>query len=339
MQAPLITVLMPVYNSEKYLHEAIESVLTQGFRDFEFIIIDDGSTDASVDIIQLFNDPRIRFYKNAHNEGISATLNRGIELAGCEWIARMDSDDICYSDRLAKQYKFILDHPDGALYTCDVVEVDENRNELHRHHVNPEHLYFNITFSVLMYHPTMIFRKQRLAEVGNYSTKYAEDWDLAWQLSRRFKLYHQSEALLEYRLSSTSLSTVTHKTEYDQAMKEQGLRNLKYFLGEQVNISDWAVFCLLNTREAINIPFTVAQAVQVIHLVALLREKTIEKDNVNRDAANIRAAAGEKIDSLLNLIYFRLNFAKAAIFLIRTGNTRKLIPMFFRRINQRLFNS
>src|SRR5215212_7675082 len=100
---PALSVLMPVYNAEKFLREAIDSILSQSFTDFEFIIINDGSTDSSCDIIRSYEDKRIVFVENEKNLGITATLNKGIKLAACELIARMDSDDISYPERLQKQ--------------------------------------------------------------------------------------------------------------------------------------------------------------------------------------------------------------------------------------------
>ncbi len=103
MDKPHLTVLMPVYNAEKFLGEAIESILNQTFTDFEFLIIDDGSTDSTIKIIESYTDSRIRLFKNQENLGISATLNKGIEMASTELIARMDADDISYSSRIQKQ--------------------------------------------------------------------------------------------------------------------------------------------------------------------------------------------------------------------------------------------
>src|SRR5690242_1454586 len=111
----LLTVLMPVYNAERFLREAIDSILAQSLQQFEFLIIDDGSTDSSVDIIRSYTDSRIRFIQNERNLGISATLNKGIELSKTELIARMDADDISYPTRLEKQYQYFLTHPDCAL--------------------------------------------------------------------------------------------------------------------------------------------------------------------------------------------------------------------------------
>src|SRR5688572_25142970 len=111
MNTPCVTVLMPVYNAEKYLKEAIDSILQQTLTDFEFLIIDDGSTDASVRIIRSYADSRIRLVQNETNAGITVTLNKGIELAKAPLIARMDADDISYPMRLQRQYDFFLAHP------------------------------------------------------------------------------------------------------------------------------------------------------------------------------------------------------------------------------------
>ena len=96
----LITVLKPVYNGAKYLNEAIDSILNQTFSDFEFLIIDDGSTDQSIDLIKTYEDPRIQLFENEVNIGQSATLNKGLRLARGKYIARMDQDDISTLDRL-----------------------------------------------------------------------------------------------------------------------------------------------------------------------------------------------------------------------------------------------
>ena len=104
---PKVSVVMPAYNAEKYIREAIDSVLAQTFTDFEFIILDDGSTDATAAIIQSYEDDRIRFCPNERNMGVAATLNRALKLAQGEYIARMDADDVSYKNRLEMQLDFI----------------------------------------------------------------------------------------------------------------------------------------------------------------------------------------------------------------------------------------
>ena len=112
MQSPTISIVMPVYNCENYLHEAIKSILEQTYTDFEFIIINDGSEDNSEDIILSYADPRIIYIKNDKNMKIVKTLNKGISLSRGKYIARMDADDICYRDRLEKQLSFMEKHKD-----------------------------------------------------------------------------------------------------------------------------------------------------------------------------------------------------------------------------------
>ena len=126
MMRPLITVLMPVFNAEKFLNIAINSVLDQTFSSFEFLIIDDGSTDNSVQIIRSYSDDRIRLIQNKTNEGISASLNKGVLLSTTELIARMDADDICYPERLEKQYNFFLNNTDCTLLSTSVREISKD---------------------------------------------------------------------------------------------------------------------------------------------------------------------------------------------------------------------
>ncbi|PKM79101.1 MAG: glycosyltransferase family 2 protein, partial [Firmicutes bacterium HGW-Firmicutes-13] len=109
---PLVTVLMSVYNGEKYLNKAIESILDQTFADYEFLIIDDGSTDNSLEIINLHHDPRIRLIINPENYGLTKTLNIGICLAQGYLIARADADDFFEPTRLEKQIDFLQKHQD-----------------------------------------------------------------------------------------------------------------------------------------------------------------------------------------------------------------------------------
>jgi glycosyltransferase involved in cell wall biosynthesis len=107
-----VTVLMPVYNSEKYLKDAIESILSQTFGDFEFLIINDGSTDSSMQIVQSYNDKRIKLISNERNIGLPSTLNKGIELARGDYIVRMDSDDISLPIRIKRQVDFMDNNPE-----------------------------------------------------------------------------------------------------------------------------------------------------------------------------------------------------------------------------------
>jgi len=111
MKEPKVTVLMPVYNGEKYLNEAIDSILGQTFKDFKFLIINDGSTDGTADILKSYKDSRIKVTNNEKNIGLTKSLNKGLKMAKSEYIARMDADDISLPTRLQKQVEFMDSHP------------------------------------------------------------------------------------------------------------------------------------------------------------------------------------------------------------------------------------
>src|ERR1700712_449026 len=120
-----ITVLMPAYNAGKYIREAIISVLGQTHRDFELMVINDGSTDDTVSVVLSFNDPRISIVNKEH-EGIAEALNTGLQLSDTYYIARFDADDVCMPDRLEKQFNFLEDHPDYVLVGSDAEYIIEN---------------------------------------------------------------------------------------------------------------------------------------------------------------------------------------------------------------------
>ena len=111
---PKVTVVIPVYNREKYVGIAVDSILSQTFSDFELLVIDDGSIDRSIDVVLSYSDPRIRLVCNNTNLGVATTRNKGIQLARGEYLAFLDSDDWAYPERLAKQTAFLDNHPDYA---------------------------------------------------------------------------------------------------------------------------------------------------------------------------------------------------------------------------------
>src|SRR5688572_768328 len=121
---PLISVLMPVYNAGPYLKESIESVLAQTYDNFEFLIINDGSTDSSEKEILSYNDVRIHYVKCETNSGLIATLNQGLALATGKYIVRMDADDICRPQRFEKQVRFMENHPEIGICGCCADVID-----------------------------------------------------------------------------------------------------------------------------------------------------------------------------------------------------------------------
>jgi glycosyltransferase involved in cell wall biosynthesis len=314
-----LTVLMPVYNSERFLAAAIDSILNQTFTDFEFLIIDDCSTDNSVNIIKSYNDSRIRFYQNEINLGISTTLNKGIKSATTELIARMDSDDISYPERLQKQYDFIQANPDGALYSCWVRVIGQDNQFIRQDNFKSEYYYYHLTFICSMYHPTVIFKKKAVQDMGMYSVPYAEDFELFWQLSRKYKIYNVPEVLLDYRITDQSLHQVLKKKEYEEAQKKQLLRNFRYYAGGEYIIPESHIDCLQHNFHPLLAEQSVAKVIACIRELEVLTQHILDKENVNRDPDAIKAAAFLKRRFTVTFFAENLSPPKGMLLLIRLG--------------------
>lgn len=238
MQAqPLVTVLMPVYNAEKYLHDSINSILQQTFTAFEFLIIDDGSTDNSIAIIESYADGRIRLIKNEINSGISATLNKGLQLASCDLVARMDADDISYAHRLQMQYSYLNEHRHIAMVSGWVRHVSDDKICVSTETPEPQVIYYNLTFTCFIYHPTVMYRRQLILKIGGYTVPYSEDFELWWQVIRHYQFDTLPHYVLDYRLSSQSLHQVLKKKEYDEDQHNQVRRNIAYYTGQETKLS------------------------------------------------------------------------------------------------------
>lgn len=201
-----ISVLMPVYNGEKHLKEAIESILSQTFSDFEFLIIDDGSTDQSTDIISSYEDPRIELVKNQVNLGIEKSLNKGINLSKGEYIIRMDCDDISHLQRISRQLNFMETHTEIAVCGSWVNTIGDNRRtEVWQYPTDHNKIDCSLLFSSALAHPSVIIRKGILEKLNlfySYDFKRSEDYELWVRLCENGqRLANLQEVLLDYRIS------------------------------------------------------------------------------------------------------------------------------------------
>jgi glycosyltransferase involved in cell wall biosynthesis len=336
MKAPAITVLMPVFNAEKYLGEAINSILSQTFQDFEFLIIDDGSTDQSVSIIRSYTDPRIKVHLNVENRGITETLNRGLHIASCELVARMDSDDISHPDRLKKQYDYMMKDPDCALLStwCNVVSEDKKFVRLERYRSN--FYYYNLTFECWMYHPTIMFRKSAVQKVGSYSMPYSEDYDLFWKISRRFKIWNLTEPLLDYRLSPTSLNTVMKRVEYDVANEKNVIRNIRYYLGDDFDISKPVLECLRHNFQPMIEANDLALVYETLTILNAITDKMLRRKNPNRDERSIKRAHYFKQKFILTELARSLPVTRGIELLVRTHAWMAMYQLGLHSISWRL---
>lgn len=205
--------VLPVYNCEQYLGAAIESILSQTFTSFEFIIIDDGSKDRSAEVMKEFQDERIRIVQQP-NQGLAATLNRGIALARGQYIARQDQDDLSYPERLARQVAHMEARPDCVLLGtwAQILEVDRPVDRFHRHPVDEAELRYLMLFNNPFVHSSVMLRKEAVQQVGGYTTdperQPPEDFELWSRLSRVGQVANIGEVLLAYREIPGSMSRV-----------------------------------------------------------------------------------------------------------------------------------
>lgn len=236
---PKVTVLMPVYNGEKYLCEAMDSILNQTFTDFEFLIINDGSTDNSVRIIESYQDPRIRLVHNERNIHLIRTLNKGLELAKGEYVARMDCDDISHPERLKKQVQFMDEHLEvGVCGTwVDMFSDPTGESSIWYSPIDSEELKIHLLFETALAHPSVLLR---LSSLNRYNLSYApedlyaEDYGLWVRCSCFFPMCNIPEALVRYRINSMGI-TQTHRCEQKKSVT--GIRR-RYLSMLGINAND-----------------------------------------------------------------------------------------------------
>ncbi len=212
MKPPLVSVIMPTYNVEKYVEEAVNSILNQTFPDFEFIIVDDGSTDRSTEILRSYTDSRIQLLFNKKNEGNYPARNRGCRLAKGKYIAVMDADDIALPERLEKQVEFMEQNTD--VLACGTAYRLMDRNRVIVEPTEWDDIRYILMKTFCMLHPTLLIRKSIMKQVGYYKTesRYAEDYNLVLRLARNGKIANITDILVNRRLHDEQISSM-HKTE------------------------------------------------------------------------------------------------------------------------------
>lgn len=207
--APLISVVMPVWNGSKHLREAIDSILAQTEGNFEFLIIDDGSTDDTISIIESYCDERITLIRQEH-EGIVVALNRGVAEAKAGLIARMDADDIAYPSRFRQQLELLRKNPSAVLCHTQIRIIGEERYVTRAgRFVRGESLtLLRMCHQCPIVHPTVMFRKAAFLASGGYlpEERHAEDFGLWGRMIRQGGVVGISRPLLCFRVHQGSIS-------------------------------------------------------------------------------------------------------------------------------------
>ena len=211
MGDPTLTVVMAVFNGALYLREAVDSLLAQTFADFELLIVDDGSTDATRAIIESYSDRRITLLANERNLGLSRSLNRGVALARGDYVARMDADDISEQDRLATQFEFLERHPDVVVVGSSYTLIDQHGRHVGRRWVpcDDAGIRWMLQFCSPFAHSAVMMRKtalEDLAAVYDESLVYAMDYDLWIRLAELGRLANLNELLVRWRIHPDSMT-------------------------------------------------------------------------------------------------------------------------------------
>lgn len=224
----LISVIMPVYNGQQYLRDAIDSIINQTYDKFELIILNDCSTDNTESIIKSYDDSRIIYIKNDTNLGVAQSLNKCLKLAKGEYIARMDADDIALPDRFDKQINFLNKHSDFGICGSNVYTIDSYGNVLGciNYSEYDNEINVNLLFKQVFCHPSVMIRASVLKDnclMYDFLYEKAEDYKLWYDILKITKGYNIQHRLLKYRVHNNQV-TITAKP--DQRRSGLKIRNM-----------------------------------------------------------------------------------------------------------------
>lgn len=262
MQNPKVSVLMSVYNGARYLREAIDSILSQSFNDFEFIIIDDCSNDNSPMILKEYasQDTRIRLITNKFNLGLTRNLNKMIKEARGEYLARFDCDDISLRERFKKQVEFLDNNSKIGMTSlwADIIDVNGNKMRTIKYPTIDEDLRKVLIKYNPFFHPGLMMRKSAVVEAGLYNEdwRFAQDYELYFRIAKKWKLANVPEILLKYRETNSSITADKNRKQVHFVLKAKikALREGQY--------SKWNYFYLLRSYISWVIPVSLKRFVK-----------------------------------------------------------------------------
>ncbi|MGQ4280841.1 glycosyltransferase [Bacillus thuringiensis] len=249
---------MSNYNtSEKYLRESIESILDQSFTDFEFIIIDDCSTNNGKSILESFNDDRIKVIFNEKNLGLAASLNKALQISKGEFVARMDSDDISLETRLEKQYKYLKSNSSVGLVASFAQKIGNDKGYIYSMVEEPEKMNVPMFFGNVICHPSVMFRKEVITNNHlkyNEEFKTGQDYELWSRLLKTEKVAIIPEVLLSYRIHNNQISNEKKMDQIQNTMKVYSymLEGLGLEVNQEILVKHHA-FCTSSELETFNL--------------------------------------------------------------------------------------
>ena len=239
---PLISVLIPAYNAERFIAAAIGSVLSQSYTEFELLVFNDGSKDTTGAIIDSFKDPRIKVFHAPENKGHIHHLNLGLQMAQGKYIARMDADDICLKHRFEKQVNFLESYPDVGICGTQTTIINEDDQVMDKETLDQADapLRIKLIFNTCFSHPSVMIRKSVLDTHGFYYSNAmfpAEDYAFWHLISTKAKLANLPDYLLEYRKHGKQISQVKQNL-LDEALRKVQVDVVEHFLQRSVTSAE-----------------------------------------------------------------------------------------------------
>lgn len=235
---PHVSVVMAVKDGRKYLRQAMDSVLGQTYGDFEFIIIDDDSTDETLQILGRYDDPRIRLMQNQSHLGLSRSLNSGLNAARGEYIARMDADDVCLPERLEKQVRFLDRHAEVAALGTGIRFMDEQGKAIRDVQMPTDDalIKWKLCFMNPIAHPSVMMRRAAIDAIGGYDPELtcSQDYDLWWRLSGHNQLANLPDILMLLRQHAGQVTSVSRGEQFEFGMMINR-KQLSAFVGAPVS--------------------------------------------------------------------------------------------------------
>lgn len=320
-KTPTVSVVVPVYNGAAYIKECMESVIHQTYRDFELIIIDDGSTDETADIVRTFNDSRIHFIQNNTNLGLIATLNKAFELSRGKYIARLDADDIALPERLAVQVQHMELNQNLALLGTAYFPLKQGIASTVTLAMGKGKIQANLLFNSCFAHPSVMIRKSALTERAsafNPAYPHAEDYELWSWLMRNKEVENIAEPLIYYRIHENQISKI--KQDEQRATAQKIRTELLQWLDVPFSENDFLFHQQLAENTLQWDAHTYEKAIAHIHIILLAAQKktSIESKTFNQyllayiaDKAKYLKLEGYKIlreSSLFKQIPFTLRW-------------------------------
>lgn len=239
---------MPVYNGERFLRSAVGSVLAQTYDDWELIVVDDGSDDSTPDILMSYSDSRIKVLRQEQNRKVAACCNRALSVTSGRYIARLDADDVCLPTRLAEQVSYMEANPDVALVASAAYEINEEGARIGFRPGGLGNCALKLTLVLCnpITHSSVMFRADTARYLNGYSEdecyRFSEDYDLWSRIALCGKMVVLSQPLLEYRVHSTSVTTVNWEEQNRQAECVARI-SLERILGREVDDRTWSAWC------------------------------------------------------------------------------------------------